>query len=93
MAALVVTPDFDLNTLHRHLDASLPAYARPLFVRICGELATTATFKHRKDELARAGFDPAATRDALYVYDPRLSAFVRLDSALYDLIRAGQIRF
>ena len=62
MAALVVADGFDLAALRRHIDASLPAYARPVFLRVRTELETTATFKHKKDELARAGYDPGATK-------------------------------
>src|SRR5262249_36790629 len=66
MAALVVGEGFDLAALHRHLEATLPSYARPVFVRIRAELDTTGTFKHRKDELARHAYDPRATGDAIY---------------------------
>ena len=92
MAALVVDDDFDLAALHRHVAACLPGYARPVFVRIRGELETTGTFKHRKDELAREGYDPAATSDAIYVSDPQQQAYVRVDGALFERIQRGQLR-
>jgi fatty-acyl-CoA synthase len=90
MAALVVADDFDLAALRRHIDASLPAYARPVFLRVRTELETTATFKHKKDELARAGYDPGATADAVYFSEPQ--AFVRMDAALFSRIQSGQVR-
>ena len=90
MAALVVDEDFQLATLHQHLAASLPRYARPLFLRICADLETTATFKHKKDELAAAGYDPAAIADAIYIDE--LQHYVRIDKARLDRIRAGQVR-
>ena len=74
MAALVAGDGFDLATLRQHLEC-LPAYARPVFVRIRKELETTATFKHKKDELVRAGYDPAARDDEVYVNDPQRGAF------------------
>ena len=92
MAALEVANDFDLAALRRHIDASLPAYARPVFLRIRTELQTTATFKHKKDELARAGYDPSATEDAIWFNDPRLQAYVRMDAAVFDRIQAAQVR-
>jgi fatty-acyl-CoA synthase len=92
MAALVVTEEFDLDALRRHLTACLPAYARPVFVRICAELETTATFKHKKDALVRAGCDPAGTTDAIYFNDPQRQAFVPMDVALYGRIQGGQVR-
>ena len=91
MAALVVGDGFDLAALYRHLDC-LPAYARPVFVRIRGELETTGTFKHQKGELAREGYDPAATGDAIYVSDAGRRAYVRMGAELFERIQAGQTR-
>ena len=91
MAALVVDHGFDLAALHRHLEC-LPSYARPVFVRMRQELETTATFKHQKGELARAGYDPAATDDAIYVGDPQQQAYVRMEPVLFERIRMGQMR-
>ena len=52
--------DFDLAALHRHLAERLPAYARPLFIRIRPALEITGTFKQKKQELIDDGFDPAS---------------------------------
>lgn len=52
----------------------------------------TTTFKHTKNDLKREGFDPAATRDAIYFDDPARCAFVRLDRALHADIEAGKVR-
>jgi fatty-acyl-CoA synthase len=92
MAALAVGEGFDLAELHRHLTASLPAYARPVFLRIRAELDTTATFKHRKDDLVRVGYDPGATKDAIYVSDAQRHGYVRVDQNLLSQIQAGQLR-
>jgi fatty-acyl-CoA synthase len=92
MAAMVVGDGFDLAALHRHLDASLPAYARPVFVRVCAELDTTGTFKHRKDELAREGYDPGATQDAIYFSDPQQHAYVPVNAQMFERVRAGSVR-
>ena len=70
----------------------LPAYARPLFLRIKDSIDVTATFKHKKQELAREGFDPATISDPIYFDDPAAQAYVRLDAALYQRIDAGKIR-
>jgi fatty-acyl-CoA synthase len=92
MAALVVDESFELAALRAHLDASLPSYARPVFVRIRAELDTTGTFKHRKDELVREGYDPAATGDAILFNDAPRGTFVRLDAALFQRLQIGQVR-
>jgi len=92
MAALVVDSSLDLSVLRAHLVARLPAYARPLFLRIRDELEMTETFKPKTHRLAAEGFDPSAIADALYFEDPRLGAYVRLDRALYGSIKAGRVR-
>jgi fatty-acyl-CoA synthase len=92
MAALVADPTVDLSQLRAHLMQRLPAYARPLFLRLKDRIAVTSTFKHAKADLAREGFDPAATRDVIYFDDPEQQAYVPLDAALYQSIVAGKVR-
>jgi fatty-acyl-CoA synthase len=93
MAAVVATPDFDLGELRRALVARLPDYARPLFIRIVDAIELTGTFKLRKQALARAGYDPASTSDALYVDDAAQGQYLPLDEALHQRLQAGQLRF
>ena len=92
MAAIVANGALDLAALRAHLIERLPDYARPRFLRLCDALAVTATFKHAKDDLAREGYDPGATDDALYVDHPERGAFVPIDAPLYDRILNGQLR-
>jgi fatty-acyl-CoA synthase len=92
MAALVVNGSFDLTALRKHLASSLPDYARPLFLRIRGEMDVTSTFKQKKIDFVAQGFDPAATTDPIFFDDPAAKAFVRIDRALHDRIRDGGIR-
>jgi fatty-acyl-CoA synthase len=92
MAALVVGPAFSLEALHRHMSAALPEFARPLFVRILPVMDMTSTFKQRKQDLARDGFDSGATPDALWFADPQSRSFVPIDAALYARIAAGNMR-
>jgi fatty-acyl-CoA synthase len=92
MAALVAEDGLDLAALRRHLAERLSAYACPLFLRIRREFEVTATFKQKKTELARQGYDPAATTDAIYFDDPEQRAFVRVDATLRDRINGGAFR-
>jgi len=92
MAALVTDSALDLAELRAHLAHRLPAYARPLFLRIQDRIAMTATFKHQKSDLVRNGFDPVATADAIYFDDPSRQAYVRLDRALFEKISSAAIR-
>ena len=92
MAALVAGGDIDLKALREHLVRQLPDYARPLFLRIRNELDVTGTFKQKKIDLVREGFDPSATSDAIFFHDPEAHAFVRLEKTLYERIVAGAVR-
>jgi fatty-acyl-CoA synthase len=92
MAAVVVQDALDFSELREHLALRLPSYARPLFLRIMHRIEVTPTFKHKKNDLVRDGFNPAASHDPIYFDDPSRRAYVRLDSALYDRIAAGQVR-
>jgi hypothetical protein len=62
------------------------------FLRIPREMEVTATFKHKKSDLARAGYDPALTDDAIYFNDAGCGAFARLDKTLYGRIQGGGMR-
>ena len=92
MAAIVCEGPCDLAALHAHLRANLPEYARPLFLRLQEQIDVTGTFKQKKIDLVREGFNPAATRDPIYFNDAAAKAFVRLDPALYRRIESGNVR-
>ena len=90
MAALSVEPGFELAHLHAAMTTRLPAYARPLFLRLCAELGHTETFKQKKGALAEEGFDPERTDDPLYI--DRDGAYRRIDAALFGQIAGGRLR-
>jgi fatty-acyl-CoA synthase len=92
MATLVADREVDFAELRRHLVERLPAYARPLFLRVKERIELTATFKQKKIELVREGFDPRTIAEAVYFDDPETSTYVRLDDALYARIESGKIR-
>jgi fatty-acyl-CoA synthase len=92
MAAIVTTGGCDLKALHQHLRAHLPDYARPLFVRIQSEIDVTGTFKQKKMDLVKEGFDPSKITDPIYFNDAQAGAFVPLDPALYQRIEKGEVR-
>jgi fatty-acyl-CoA synthase len=92
MAALVAEGALDFAELRAHLARRLPAYARPLFLRIKDRIEATGTFKHQTNELKREGFDLTMVGDAIYFDDPERDAYVPLDAALYKRIDAGKVR-
>jgi fatty-acyl-CoA synthase len=92
MSAIVTGDAFDLAALADHLARRLPAYAQPLFLRISTSLDATETFKQKKHQLAREGFDPAVVTDPLYVRDPLSGAYRPLQAADHARIVNGTIK-
>ena len=91
MASLVVGPGFDVSALQAHADAVLPAYARPVFLRLQSHIETTGTLKYRKVDAVAEGFDPARVQDPLYVREPGAD-FRPVDAALHRAILSGAVR-
>jgi fatty-acyl-CoA synthase len=92
MAAIVSDRVLDLAAFREHLVTRLPDYARPLFLRVRNEIEITTTFKHKKNDLVRDGYDPATITDPIYFHDSRRQAFVPLDRTLHGRIESGQVR-
>lgn len=92
MAAIVCKGDPDMAALYRHVTANLPAYARPMFLRLQEQMDTTGTFKHRKVDLVKDGFDPSQVDAPLFLLDDETAAYVPLDQAMYKRVQAGQVR-
>ncbi len=89
MAAVVPGEGFSLPALRVHLATRLPVYARPLFVRVCGRLEMTGTFKLGKAGLVRDGL--AAGDDAVWFDDRGAGRFVRLDEGVRRRIEGGML--
>ena len=85
MAALAVDAAFDLAALQAHADRLLPSYAKPLFVRLCAEIARTGTLKLSKASLANEGYDA----EDVWFNDRLVGAFVALDEALRHALAKG----
>jgi fatty-acyl-CoA synthase len=92
MAALIVNEDFDLDAFRADVATRLPAYARPVFLRLLGSLDATGTFKPRKQDLMKAGIDPSLISDPLYVDDVRSQRYVPLEATLFAAISSGARR-
>ncbi len=91
MASLTWTAQrFDGKQVASALRAALPAYAVPLFIRLRKEQEVTTTFKHRKVDLKREGFDLAEVSDPLYLLDT--DGYRRLTPRLHAKIVAGELR-
>ena len=84
---------FDPAKLHvlRH-HRNLPAYARPVFLRLQPAMEITGTFKQRKVELVKDGFDPGALAEPIYWLDPALGEYQPLTRDIYEAILAGRVK-
>ena len=90
MALLRQVGSLDLEVLARALEA-LPRWARPLFLRLAGDIETTETFKPKRRAYVEQGFDPASVSDPLFVFDGE--RYVPLDADRWAAIQNGTMRF
>lgn len=91
--AAIVDPnrEIDVDQLSNGIRGSLPAYARPLFIRFLKELPMTGTFKMKKVDLVTMGFDVNRTEDPIYFIrsDGQYRPLTKQD---YNAIMSGAIR-
>ena len=80
------------KVLRNAFEEGLASYARPIFIRILPQMEITETFKHRKVDLVRDGFDPTKLGDRLYFRDPEKGRYVALDVGAFERIQAAQTR-
>jgi fatty-acyl-CoA synthase len=92
MASLVIEGDPDLEKLKAHVDKELPHYARPVFIRLSKDSDTTSTFKFKKTNLVKAGFDPANISEPILYADPKTGGYSRIDPEVYAGIISGSVR-
>ena len=94
MAALVLENGFELDgrALYEHVERNLPAYSRPLFLRITPAIRSTGTLKQQKLEYREEGFDPAVVREPLFFRDETARSYVPLTFELYASLLNRQVR-
>ncbi len=93
MAAITASDELDIAGLHQLLAERLPGYAIPVFLRVQKEPETTGTFKYRKIELVKDGFDPHRVRDPLYVYNAEEDRYEPMTEEVYQKVVNGGGRF
>jgi fatty-acyl-CoA synthase len=92
MAAITPGEHFALDGLRDYLTRELPPFARPIFIRIQPIMETTGTFKYRKIDLVRDGFDPAKIEQPVYFEQPGEAHYIQLTPELYRRIQGGEFR-
>ncbi|XP_055908772.1 long-chain fatty acid transport protein 4 isoform X2 [Eupeodes corollae] len=82
----------DLDTFAEELKKLLPTYARPQFLRFLTKVDLTGTFKLRKVDLQKEGFNPSTIADSLYYQTPK-GRYEPLTAEIYEKINKAEIRF
>lgn len=83
MAAIVMADgtSFDPKAFYDLTAKRLPRYAAPVFIRLPDVADMTSTYKLRKVDLKKQGFDKAQVQDPLYVRDEKQGCYVELTDA------------
>ncbi|XP_058054806.1 long-chain fatty acid transport protein 4 [Anopheles bellator] len=91
--AAVVDPEgkVDMEQLAAGIRASLPPYARPLFIRVLSEVPMTTTFKLKKRELQVDGYDLGKVKDPIY-YLQSNGTYRLFTPEDHESIRSGKAR-
>ena len=93
MASVTTNGYLDYKDMLDRLAAHLPRHAIPVFIREQQEATTTATFKYRKVDLAKQGFDPETVQDPVWYVDPETGRYTRLTPDEFKKIASGGGRF
>ncbi|XP_015370399.1 PREDICTED: long-chain fatty acid transport protein 4-like [Diuraphis noxia] len=92
MAAIVDKDNtLDVSTLSDGLQKALPSYARPLFIRKLNEVEMTGTYKLKKLDLQKDGYDIDRIKDQVYYCNSK-GIYQELTIEAYTDIISGKIR-
>ncbi|KAJ8672520.1 hypothetical protein QAD02_003779 [Eretmocerus hayati] len=83
--------NINLEELADRVKKALPAYARPLFVRVLSKLPMTGTFKLKKKDLQDEGINVQKIQDPIYFLE-KSGKYVKLTEGMYDDIQNEKIR-
>ncbi|XP_063629102.1 long-chain fatty acid transport protein 1-like isoform X2 [Cydia splendana] len=92
--AAIADPEkkLDIPYLTKGLQSSLPAYARPIFLRVLPEPPLTSTFKLRKKDLIEQAYTLDLHEDPMYFLDQKTGEYVPLTRKIYDDIVKGVVK-
>jgi len=96
-AGMAAIPDperkVDVSKMYKGMVDKLPSYARPIFLRFVDEIDLTATFKLKKRDLQKEGFNPELVKDKLFMMDSKSRTYLPLTKEMYNNIVNGNTRF
>ena len=93
MTSLVLScdvKDFELDGFAAHVLDKLPGYAVPRFIRLKSQLEITGTFKHRKGDLKKEGYDVSQIKEPVYALDMKARKYVKLTKTVIKAIESGK---
>ena len=90
--ATLMTLDVDIEKLGESLKKDLPAYARPLFIRLNELVEHTGSLKAQKMKLVEESFNITLFKDKIFYFDPKLQNYAALTIDIYNQIQKGSIR-
>jgi acyl-CoA synthetase (AMP-forming)/AMP-acid ligase II len=91
MAVLTTDASFSLLALQSLLIKALPSYARPVFIRRCGQLALTGTFKLQKEKLRQEGYAAADAGAEIWFFDAGIGSFIPCDARTIERIATAKV--
>ncbi|XP_076351947.1 long-chain fatty acid transport protein 4-like isoform X1 [Tachypleus tridentatus] len=95
-AGMAALPDperkIDMKELLSELERQLPSYAVPYFIRLVDRIEVTGTYKLRKIDLQKEGFDIHRIPDFIYYWDKKVKCYLPMDENTYQLIQSGSLR-
>ena len=92
MASIVPGEEFSINGLYEHLSQHLPKYSIPVFIRISKEIEVTGTFKYKKTDLVKDGFDPSVVKDQMYYASTSENDYIDLDVNVFKKISDHELK-
>jgi len=93
MVSMTISHDIDFGALAQHLKSALPPYAVPLFLRVQVDVDTTGTFKFRKVEAVKEGFDLNQVKDPIWFLNSETKNYEKLSTKTHKRILARDYRF
>ena len=83
------------DELFSQMTKNMPAYQRPVFIRVQPEIEMTGTFKFRKVELVKEGYDVTKFEDGVssYFYSKQEKSFIPLTIEMVRKIDSGELKF
>lgn len=92
--AAILDPEeaVDLKQFVQGVKKTLPSYARPIFIRLLRKIDMTGTYKLKKNDLQKEGFDPNIITDNVHYLNPSSGEYDKVTPEIFAKINDGTIR-